>query len=166
MQGGKIEVWAQLESVGDQISGRVISRRSGAGLEVSSTHALAANWIRPLQQTLGAVNHVDVDATFYCTWSDTSYEIVTNLTPLLKSGMDQSMMAQADAARVQLATKLDELYQREMQGLQASLTAEQTQTRELVAKADEKAQALSDSLLGNSGTAEAYLGRLRTGSLR
>ncbi len=62
--------------------------------------------------------------------------------------------------------QLDELYQREMQGLQASLTAEQTQTRELVAKADEKAQALSDSLLGDSDTAEAYLGRLRAGSLR
>ncbi len=166
IDGGAQEVWAQLESRGDQLTGRVMTRRTGLELDVQSTHATANSFVTKMRQTLSAINQVEVDAHFAGTQSDLTCEIVTNLTPLIKAGMDHALVAQTEAARLQWVARLDDVHQQELKGLQQSLMAEQTQTRDLVARADAKAESLNESLLGDDNRADAYLGRLRSSTLR
>jgi len=167
MQNGRLELWAQLDAKGSQMQGRLVSRRVGTSIDVvSSAEAADTVLVSSLKRSLSSVDRVEVDASFNGSWDDMNVEISTNLTQVFKSGMDQAIAAQLTATRAELASKLNATYQAQMADLQTFLTAEQTQARNLVAKADSTIQELSTKILSESGSADAYLGRLRGGVLK
>jgi len=165
MTDGRMELWAQLNATGDQLQGRLVSRRVGTTIGVQSNSKIAGSaLVSGLKQSLASVDRVEIDAAFNGTWSDMNVSISSNLTQVFKTGMDQAVAAQVTATRNELASKLNETYQDQMADLQTFLAGEQTQARQLVAKADATIQELSAKVLSETGAADAYLGRLR-GSL-
>ena len=159
---GRMELWAQLDSTGDTVQGRIVSRRVDTKIDLQSNPKVADTVIaRDLRNSLANVDRVEIDATFAGTWADMDVSVSTNLTQSLKSGINQAVVAQITATRASLNAKLNETYQAQMTELQTFMASEQTQARTLVAKADTTIQEFSDKVLGESSAAESYLGRLR-----
>jgi uncharacterized protein (TIGR03545 family) len=162
LSDGRMELWAQLDSTGDTVQGRIVSRRVDTKIDLTSNPKIANTVIaKNLKESLAAVDRVEVDATFAGTWADMDVSVSTNLTQTLKAGMSQAIAAQVSETRASLNAKLNETYQTQMAELQTFVTNEQTQARTLVAKADTTIQEFSEKILGESGAAESYLGRLR-----
>lgn len=167
MRDGRMELWAQLDATDDYLRGRLVSRRVGTNISVQSNSEVSGSaLVSSLKQSLAAVDRVEVDAAFDGTWADMNVAISTNLTQVFKTGMDQAIAAQVTATRSELAAKLNATYQTQMDELQAYLASEQTQARNLIAKADATIQDLSAKVLSETGAADAYLGRLRGGLLK
>jgi len=159
---GRMEVWAQLDLSGETLQGRLVSRRVETNIDLRTSPKIAQTAIiTNLKNTLADVDRVEVDASFTGTWSDMDISISTNLTQILKTGIDQAVAAQISETRQQLTAKLGETYQTQMADLQTFVSKEQTEARKLLAKADATIQEFSEKVLGESGAADVYLGRLR-----
>lgn len=164
---GRMEVWAELNTVGEQLQGRLVSRRVGTKIHLQGDADVASGSVlSSLNRSLAGVDRVEVDAAFAGTWADMDVAISTNLTQVMKAGMDQAVAAQVMATRAQLAAKLNDTYQVQMAELQSFVAAEQTQARDSIARADTTIQTLSEKVRTQSGSAEAYLGRLRGSGLK
>jgi uncharacterized protein (TIGR03545 family) len=167
VSGGRMELWAQLDSTGDTVQGRVVSRRVDTKIDLQSSPKIAKTAIvTNLSETLAAVDRLEIDANFVGTWADMDIAISTNLTQMLKTGMNQAIAAQVTASRDELTAKLNETYTAQMEELQSFVNKEQAQARSLLAKADSTVQEFSEKVLSETGAAESYLGRLRNLQLK
>ncbi len=162
VSNGRMELWAQVEVMGDTLQGRLVSRRVETNIDLRTDPKIASTAIvSNLKNTLANVDRVEVDASFTGSWSDMDVSISTNLTQILKTGIDQAIAAQIAETRQQLTAKLAETYQAQMADLQTFVSKEQTEARKLLAKADTTIQEFSEKVLSESGAADVYLGRLR-----
>jgi len=166
MREGRMELWAQVDMSGDQIQGRIVSRRIETKIDLRCEQPLmrGTTLVSSLAQSLRSVDRVEIDAAFHGSWTAMDVAISTNLTQLLKGGVERAIDAQLTATKLQVSAKINESYQAQVAELQTFIAGEQNQARSLVAKADQKLQDLSDRILKETGSADVYLGRLR-GSL-
>ncbi len=164
---GRLEVWADLHTVGDQLQGRLVSRRVGAKIELqASPHLSQTALVSNFKHTMSSVDRLEIDAAFSGTWDDMTVAVSTNLTQVLKTGMEKAVAAQSMVTRAELTAKLNQTYQTQVEDLQKFAATEQTQARDLLAKADTTIQAFSDKVRKESGGPDAYLGSLRGGELK
>jgi uncharacterized protein (TIGR03545 family) len=164
---GRMEVWAEVNMVGNDLQGRLVSRRLGSKIDLQSSPSMANSVVvSNLKNTLSDVDRLEFDATFVGTWTDLNVDISTNLAQVMKTGMERAVAAQAMVTRAELTAKLDATYQTQVAELQSFMAAEQSQARNLVAKADKTIQSYSEKVVNESTSPEFYLGRLRSGEFK
>lgn len=164
VDGGTLELWVDLQAVGNRIEGRLVSKQTGTTLDLATNAKLQETVIiRSLKQSLGEIDHVDVDATFAGTWRQIDLEVHTNLTSGLSRGLQLAIDAQIAATREKLVGEVERVHQKQLQELQEWVNKQQTGTRTLLARTQASIDAASQKLVGELGAPEAYLGRLRTG---
>ena len=164
IDGGQLQLWVDIETQGDKIEGRLVSRQEQTSLGLTTKDSLAKNvFVQSLNRSLAAVDHVDVDATFKGTWREMDLQIATSLTDQLKDGMTSAINESLAATQQKLANRVDEEYRKQSLELERWLGSQQTAARELLAKADEAVTSMSKKLVAELGAPDAYLGRLRGG---
>lgn len=164
VDGGRLELWVDLQAVGNRIEGRLVSKQSGTQLDLATNEKLQKTaLVRSLQQSLGEIDHVDVDATFAGTWRQVDLEVQTNLTSGLSRGLQLAIDAQLEATREKLVGQVERIHQQQIQELQEWMHKQQSGTRTLLAETQASIDAASHKLLGELRAPEAYLGRLRSG---
>ncbi|MCH5372998.1 MAG: TIGR03545 family protein, partial [Planctomycetes bacterium] len=166
IQGGQRELWVQVRKENDRIEGRLVSKQTGVNLDLSVDPRYATSAaVVSLQESLAAVDRIEVDAHFEGTWRDLDLNLNTNLGRILREAANEAIAGQVRAAKLQLANTIDETYRAQIGELQQWLGSRQSEARELVASADKSIEEMSQKVLDEVGDADAYLGRLR-GAIR
>jgi len=162
IRDGKMELWVQLNTTGDQIEGRLVSRRLGTRIELGGSDKVTRTpMFTTLQNSLASVDRIEVDANFVGTWKDPEVKISSNLTEVLKTGIRDATTGQIAATRQKMESEVNRVYTDQMGELQSWLASQQVKTSELLAKADNTVQDISRKVMSETNKADAYLGRLR-----
>lgn len=164
--GGQRELWVQIRTQGDEITGRLVSKQTGATIalavdpEYADTVAVVA-----FQESMAAVDRIEIDADFGGTWDDIDLDLHCNLNTILRRASQQALTSQLEDAKTRLAAKIEKTHYDEALSLQRWLGTQQRQARSLLADADQSIQEMNQKVLDEVGNADAYLGKLR-GAIR
>lgn len=161
IDGGKLDLYVQIEAIGNQMRGQLVSRQGDTHvrLETADKYARLAA-IQSLQNSLAAIDHVEVQANFAGTWSDLNMSLATNLTDALSRGLTNAMADQVAASRQQLETKIEAEHREQMRTLQTWLGEQHAEARDVLAQADTQIDSLKAKLASELPAASAYLGKL------
>lgn len=162
IRDGRIEWWVELQTQGEQLRGRLVSRRVDTRIDLDAPERISRSvMFTSLQGTLASIDQVQVEATLTGTWQDPEVAIQTNLTEILKTGVREAAQQQLVDTRKRLESELDQAYAKQLRELQDWLASQQTQANELVAKANRTVQEAQGKIVAETQKADAYLGRLR-----
>ncbi|MEL6107724.1 MAG: TIGR03545 family protein [Planctomycetota bacterium] len=162
LAGGSREVWVQLRTEGDGVSGRFVSKQTGTRirLEVDSKYAsLPAT--EALRQSLAAVDLVEIDAGFSGTWDKYQLQLNTNLDEILGDATRRAVESQLAQSRQRLAAQIDRVHSEQTEKLTQWFAGKQVEALTLSAGTDGLVEALNEKLFGGVDSAEVTLGRLR-----
>jgi hypothetical protein len=115
-----------------------------------------------LQQSLAAVNSIEVDAEFRGTWRDMDFKLNSNLGQVFQRATQDAIAGQVQATKQQLAKKVTAAHLQQSTELRNWLGSRQTEARSLLASADKSIEEMSRKVIDEMGDADAYLGKLRT----
>ena len=158
--GGQRELWVQLRSVGDQISGRFVSKQTGVkmNLHCDSKYADSPAAIA-LGQSLAAVDTLEVDANFAGTWKDLELKLNSNIGPIFKNAARDAVASQIQTSKRKLAIKVEETHLRETVALRKWLDSHQSEAETLLASANESIKEMRAKVMKSVGRADAYLSK-------
>lgn len=162
IRDGRVEWWVELQTQGEQLRGRLVSRRVDTRIELDAPERISRSvMFTSLQGTLAGIDQVQVEATLTGTWKDPEVAIQTNLTEILRTGVREAAQQQLVDTRKRLESELDRAYAKQLRELQDWLANQQTQANEVVAKANRTVQEAQGKIVAETQKADAYLGRLR-----
>lgn len=162
IRDGRIEWWVELQTQGEQLRGRVVSRRVDTRIELDAPERISRTaMFTSLQGTLASIDQVQVEATLAGTWKEPEFAIQTNLTEILQTGVRDAAQRQLVDTRKRLESELEQAYAEQMRELEDWLASQQTKANELIAKANQTVQEAQGKILAETQKADAYLGRLR-----
>jgi|SRR6056297_202973 len=163
IEGGKLDLYVQIEAVGDQMRGQLVSRQSNTKLrlEMDPQYAKLAA-VESIQETLSGIDKVEVQANFSGTWRDLEMQMATNLTNVLSRGVSDAMQTQLAASRQQLSDTIDREHRQQLETLQSWLGEQHANTRDLLARADTEIDSLKTKLTSELPGASVYVGKLRS----
>ncbi|KAA5545272.1 TIGR03545 family protein [Roseiconus nitratireducens] len=162
VRGGKREVWVQLRSEGQQIQGRFVSKLTGVrmAMQVDSKYA-SLPALQSIEQSLAAVDTIEIDAGFNGTWELMKMDMNTNLGQVFQGATEQAVASQLAASKQALSEKVDRICQNQQLQLREWFNQQEGQARQLVAKADQLVEQLGEKMLGQVDPAEVTLGRMQ-----
>lgn len=164
--GGQRELWVQIRTQGDQITGRLVSKQTGATIALATDSKYADTVaVTTFQESMSAVDRIEIDAELGGTWDDIDLDLHCNLNAILQRASQQAFASQLGDAKKQLAAKIKKTFYDEALSLQRWHGAQQLQARSLLADADQSIQEMNQKVLDEVGNADAYLGKLR-GAIR
>ncbi|MCG8650837.1 MAG: TIGR03545 family protein [Pirellulales bacterium] len=163
VQGGRRELWVQIKSEGDRLSGRLVSKQTGLSMNLSVPARYADTpAAQSLQASLAAVDRIEVDASFEGTWKDLDFRLQTNLGQVFRQATQDMIDGQIRASRAQLVAEINQAHLQQTQELRQWLNQRQSEARSLLVSADKSIEEMSQKVLDEVGDADAYLGKLRT----
>ncbi len=164
IDGGKLNLWVDIDTCGDTIEGRLVSRQSDTKLQFSTKPEIERIVVvQSLQKSLSEIHTVDVDATFKGTWRRMDLAVNTNLSTCISDSVQTALQEQVDATRLKLAQQVEKAYQKQTTELQDWLSKQQSGTRDLVAQTDRIIDDMNKKVVSEMESADAYLGKLRAG---
>lgn len=164
VSGGKRELWVQVRSEGKQIEGRLVSKQTGVAmdLQVDSKFAGTAG-VRSLQNSLAAVDRIEVDANFAGTWSDMNLKLNSNLGQVMRRATRDAIDGQIAETKAKMAAKVEKVHGEQTVALQKWLGEQAGEARQLLASADASIEEMRQKVLSEVGDAKELLGsRLRS----
>ena len=166
IDGGQRELWVQLRTERDQIEGRLVSKQTGVqmNLSVDPKYAQSAAVVS-LQESLSAVDRIEIDAKFAGTWKDIQLTMNTNLGQIMQRATRDAIDGQLRQSRALLAAKIDQIHSDQMAELRNWLGKQQDEAMSLLASADKSIDEMSAKVMNEVGVADEYLGKLR-GTIR
>ncbi len=163
VDGGVGELWVQVRTEGNQVNGRLVSKQTGLkmGLNVDPKYAKSPAAVS-LNESLAAVDHIEIDARFDGTWRDMDMKVSTNLNQIFHNAAKQAMIGQYQDAKAKAIAKINEAHLQQSLELREWLTSRQTEAQTLLAQADQSIQEMSQKVYSEVGDADRYLGKLRS----
>ncbi|MEM9365732.1 MAG: TIGR03545 family protein [Planctomycetota bacterium] len=161
--GGQREVWVQLSSQGDRLQGRMVSQQVGVQMRLDTPAAFPTSTAaQTLNQSLAAVDRIDIDAKFEGRWNDLDLNLDTNLDEVFRTAAEGAIAKQLEVSRQQLTAKVDRLHREQLLKLKEFMATQQNEANALLAKADQSIEEMSRRVYQEVGDADKYLGRLRS----
>jgi uncharacterized protein (TIGR03545 family) len=162
LRGGRRELWVQIESRGEQIDGQLVSRQTGLTmqLDVDPKYAETPAAVS-LQESLAAVDQVEVDARFAGTWSDVDVQLNTNLGQIFHHAAREAIAGQTRAFQAKMTAEIEREHLKQVVALRNWMGQRQGEARTLLASADKTIAELSQRVVNQLGQQDIYLGRLR-----
>jgi len=160
--GGHREWWVQVRSRGKQIEGHLVSKQTGLNMSLDVDPKFAGTPAAiSLQQSLAAVDQIEIDARFDGTWKEMKLKLHTNLGQILHRATNDAIAGQTQATKAKMLAKVEQSHLDQTLALREWLGKQQAETRGLLASADQSIQELSERVLNQVGQHDAYLGKLR-----
>lgn len=161
--GGRRELWVQIHSQGEQLQGRLVSKRTGLKMELRSNPDYADSPAAvSLRDSLASIDHIEIDARFDGTWKDFALRLDTNLGTALSQAARDAVADQVRASKQRLTAKIEQTHHQQTVKLRNWLETQQNEARSLLASADESIEEMSQEVIREVGGSEAYLGSLRS----
>ena len=163
IEGGRRELWVQVQSRGDQLQGRMVSKRTGVAMNLTLDPRYAETAAaKSLESSLAGVDQIEIDANFAGTWSDIDLNLNSNLGQIFRRATQEAIDGQIRASREQLAARMQQVHLEQSLALRDWLGAQQSEARSLLVSADRSIEEMSQKVLDEVGDADAYLGKLRS----
>lgn len=163
VRGGQRELWVQIRTEGEQLTGRMVSKQTGLAMTLNVDAKYADTpAAKALQSSLAAVDRVEIDAKFKGTWRDLDMDLNTNLANILNRATKDAIDGQLKASREKLAAKVNQVHAEQTLALRQWLGSQQSEARSLLASADKSIEEMSQKVLQEVGDADAVLGKLRS----
>jgi uncharacterized protein (TIGR03545 family) len=132
VSSGHLQIWAQLDLVGEQLSGRVLVQQADLKLSPALPPKLAGNLGPRFESVVKDVNKLQTEVLLSGTLDAPQWKLQSNLGPQLASGLSDALSAELAEREKALAatlenyllaqqTKLDELLATEQQKVLAQL---------------------------------------------
>ena len=161
--GGDLDLFVQIEAVGEYLQGQLISRQSQTNLELQASPRYAdLAIVRSLQRTVSEIDHLEVSATFEGTFRGIDLQLATSLSNVLSRGVRTAVQEQVADSKRQLNERIEQEHREHVQKLQQWLSQQHESTQKLLAKADQEIDSLKGRLTSELPAASTYLGRLRS----
>ena len=163
IEGGQRELWVQVQSQGEQLKGRLVSKQTGVAMTLSLDPKYARTpAAQSLQSSLATVDRIEIDANFDGTWSDLDLNLNTNLGQIFRRATQAAIDGQIHASRQLLAARIQQVHLEQSLELRQWLGSQQTEARSLLASADKSIEEMSQKVMNEMGNADAYMGKLRS----
>jgi uncharacterized protein (TIGR03545 family) len=163
IDGGQRELWVQVQSQGERLKGRLVSKQTGVAMNLSLDPKYANTpAAKSLQSSLATVDRIEIDANFDGTWSDLDLNLNTNLGQIFRRATQEAIDGQIRASREQLAARVQQVHLENSLELRQWLGSQQSEARSLLASADKSIEEMSQKVMNEMGDADAYLGKLRS----
>ncbi|MEL6898152.1 MAG: hypothetical protein AAFP90_18795, partial [Planctomycetota bacterium] len=146
VDGGPTEIWLQINTVGEEFSGRLVSQQNDARIRIAADNRVKNTVVmQTISQRLNAIDKLNVDATFSGTWNGQTPKLQdvavdSNVTQVLQDGWQQGVQAQVADARRVLQARMDLACQTQQQQLNQWLNEKQEDLGSLVGDLDEQIQ--------------------------
>jgi uncharacterized protein (TIGR03545 family) len=124
---GNLQIWAQLELVGDQLTGRVLLQQPELHLTPALPAKLAGNLGPRFERVVGDVRQLQAEVLLSGTLDEPAWTLHSNLGPQLATGLSAALAAELAEREQALAT-----------ALQTYLAAQQTRLDERLAVEQQK----------------------------
>lgn len=161
--GGQREVWVQLDSRGERIEGRLVSKQVGVNMHLDvAGKAATSTAVMTMNQSLATVDTIDVDASFKGNWRDMDLKLNSNLGQAFNTAARTAITQQIEVGKAKLAAKVETVHREQMLELREFMSTQQGEAQKLLAKADNSIEEMSQKVFKEVGGADAYLGKLRT----
>lgn len=161
IDGGKLELYVQVETVGEKISGRLVSKQVNTKIDLQfAPEATRLAMTRSLQKSLAEIDRIDINARFAGTWGDLDLSMATSLSDALADSVRRATEAQVDETKALLAAKIDSVHREQMQELQVWLNGQHGKASDLLAKTSEEIDALRNKMVAELPTTGAAAGRV------
>lgn len=162
IDGGQRELWVQLETSGDTVSGRLVSKQTGVSLDldVHSKYQESAA-VESLRESLALVDRIEIDAAFAGHWHDMNVTLNTNLGQILRRASRDAVADQIRQTRLAMTAKIDQVHSQQTVELRRWLAEQQSEATVLLTSADQTIEEMSAKVLAEAGDADRYIGRLR-----
>ncbi len=163
VNGGQREVWVQLDSQGESVQGRLVSKQVGVNmhLEVDGKAANSAAVIS-MNQSLAKVQSIEVDAAFQGNWKNLDLDLKTNLGHVFGDAFHEAIAKQVEDSKEKLAAKVNDAHREQMLQLREWMSKQQNEAQSLLASADRSIEEMSQKVLAEAGDADSYLGKLQS----
>ncbi|EMI43095.1 TIGR03545 family protein [Rhodopirellula sp. SWK7] len=163
ISGGQREVWVQLNSQGDDVEGRLVSKQIGVNMHLAvEGKAASSAAVVSMNQSLANVNTIEIDATFKGDWKDLDLDLDTNLGNAFSDAARGAIAKQLEVSKAKLAAKVESVHREQMLSMREWMSKQQTEAQTLLAGADRSIEEMSQKVLSEVGDADSYLGKLRT----
>ncbi|MGI9474096.1 MAG: TIGR03545 family protein [Rubripirellula sp.] len=166
INGGLRELWVPVRTEGDPLEGRLVSKQTGVEMDLRTDPQFDSSAaVKSLRESLATVDRIEMDASFTGTWKDLDLNLNTNLGQVLRRASRDAIRQQVRASQDRLAAKVEKTHLDQTRELQQWLGSRQSEARSLLASADKSIEEMSQKVLAEVGSADAYLGKLR-GAIR
>ncbi len=147
IQGGSRELWVKLRNENGVLNGRLVSKQLGVrvGLDVNDKAAGTA-MVQSLQNSLAAVDRIEIDSKFNGTWEDLDFDVNSNIGQMLSRATRDAMADQVAASKQQLAAKVNAEHLKQTQVLNEWLASHQGKTNDLMRSADESIAEITNKI--------------------
>ncbi len=163
INGGQREVWVQLDSQGEKVQGRLVSKQIGVNMHLDVDGAAANSAaVVSMNQSLAAVDSIEVDAAFHGDWRKLDLDLNTNLGNVFGDAIQDAIALQLDDSKAKLAAKVEDAHREQMLQLREWMSKQQTEAQSLLASADRTIEEMSQKVLAEVGDADSYLGKLQS----
>ncbi|TWT95696.1 TIGR03545 family protein [Neorhodopirellula pilleata] len=163
ISGGQREVWVQLDSRGEKVQGRLVSKQIGVNMRLDiAGKAGNSALVMTMNQSLAGVDTIEVDAAFAGDWRDMDLQLNTNLGRVFNEAASGAIAKQLEVSKAKLAAKVEQTHREQLLELREFMSKQQTEAQGLLAKADQSIEEMSQKVLAEVGDADSYLGKLRT----
>ncbi|TWU01312.1 TIGR03545 family protein [Stieleria varia] len=162
IDGGKRDLWVQLKIEGENVAGRMQSKQTDVHVDmtVDSKYAnLAAT--KSIQRSLAEIDQVTIEAGFGGTWSDMELKMHTNLGGVLNRAANDAVNDQIAATRRAVVDKVESVHNEQTKALREWFAQQQSEARDMVAKADTLAQEVLKKVVADVGDNNVYIGGLK-----
>ncbi|TWT56571.1 TIGR03545 family protein [Allorhodopirellula solitaria] len=163
VNGGQREVWVQLDSQGEQVQGRLVSKQMGVNMHLDvDGDAANSPAVVTMNQSLANIESIEVDAAFRGDWKKFDLDLKTNLGSVFGDALEAAIAQQLSESKAKLAAKVDDAHREQMLQLREWMSQQQNEAQSLLASADRSIEEMSQKVLAEVGDADSYLGKLRT----
>jgi len=161
--GGERQLWVQLESVDDQVRGRIRSKQVGVDVRLNVRGKAAGTAAAiAMNEALADIDQVEIDATFHGDWRQLHLELNTNLAPAMQHAVNLAVKRQIEVAKQKVTDEVHQAHREQTLALREWMREQEGEAQSLLASADQAIEEMSQKVLREAQGADRYLGKLRS----
>ena len=162
VRGGRRELWVRVETRGDDVRGHLVSKQTGVSMSLAADASVADTpAVRSMNESLAAIDRVEIDANFEGTWGDLDIDFESNLGRAIKLAATRAIRTQVAESKAEVRRRIQDAYAQETAKLQNRITGYRGGTANLVGGVDKIINDIQREMVGDLGEADAYIGRMR-----
>ena len=152
MSSGGAHLWAQLEFVGDAMTGDIRWRQDQVQLEPAVSAGCGGRRLQVrLAEALAEINCVQASVSLAGNFTDPQCRIQSNLGPLVVRGLQTAVQHELQALAEELAAKADAALQTELAKLDGMLQGQRDKLLARLSDEERKIEAVKQELVANMG---------------
>jgi uncharacterized protein (TIGR03545 family) len=158
-----IELWADIQTDGNQLQGRMVARQRGSTLTASmrGNHQLIQVVEASVNDSLASVNQLEMEVTLSGEWRRPRVQVQSNLKPVIAQAFTSARQQLATVAQAKLQEKIESAHQQQTEKLEGMIARQRVELDKVLTIAEQKKQELTNQLASQINRGPLNVGRLQ-----